>query len=387
MKKKHILALAMTVIMSLSLFGNLMDVRATENNVETGLNVELESSDVSIQEEASKAYDELMNSFPQSRSTGEKLYPDYYGGSYINDKGQLVVYVTDLNNVPLVASAQSEDSVIYMECEYSYNELNDVMNTLNEYKFENSDSEVANNFNRYALLDRENRIEVRLEEFSEESIQEFKDEIIDSDIIVFVEATKSVEDLVNVNPGGQIAGDESYGSMGYRAKKGGKVGIVTAGHVISANENLYLGTGATVIGKCTKSFDGNGSYDAAFCEITNSSYTPTNTLSGTTNTLSTTISEPGVGTFVNKIGYKSGHTYGYIRSTNATIKTTSGATRTNMVEVECYATNGDSGGIFYSYVSSSNIRYTLGVLSAGDGTYTYYSKANTINAQLGTSRY
>ncbi len=103
--------------------------------------------------------------------------------------------------------------------------------------------------------------------------------------------------------------------------------------------------------------------------------------------LSTTISEPGVGTYVNKIGYASGQTGGNITSTNATMTNTSGVTRTNMVEVKCYATNGDSGGIFYSYVSSTNTRYTLGVLSAGDGTYTYYSKANVINSALGTGRY
>lgn len=346
-----------------------------------------ENMDVSVQESAVAAYDELMNSFPQSRATGEKIYPDYYGGSYINENEQLVVYVTDLNFVPLVASAENNDTVIYRVCEYSYNELNNVMDTINEYKFANSDSYIADNFNSYALLDAQNRIEVRLDEYSEEKIQEFKDNVLDSNMIVFVEANGPIEDLVNLNAGCKINDGTYAGSMGYRARRNGVDGIVTAGHVIGAGQTLYYDATNTAIGTCNVSFSGNGTYDAAFCQITNSNYTPTNTLWGTSNTLSTTISEPGVGTFVNKIGYASGHTDGYITSTNATMTNTSGVTRTNMVEVECYATNGDSGGIFYSYVSSTNTRYTLGIVSAGDGTYTYYSKANVINSALGTSRY
>ena len=38
---------------------------------------EPESVDVGVQEEASAAYEELMNSFPQSKSTGDRVYPDY----------------------------------------------------------------------------------------------------------------------------------------------------------------------------------------------------------------------------------------------------------------------------------------------------------------------
>lgn len=91
-------------------------------------------------------------------------------------------------------SADDNNAIIYQECEYSYNELNDTMDTLNEYKFSNLDSDIANNFNSYALLDKENRVEVRLDEFSEEKIQEFKDAVFDSDTIIFVEATQPIEE-------------------------------------------------------------------------------------------------------------------------------------------------------------------------------------------------
>ena len=63
------------------------------------------------------------------------------------------------------------------------------MDTINEYKCANSDSYVADNFNSYALLDAQNRVEVRLDEYSEEKIQEFKDNVLDSDMIVLLRQT------------------------------------------------------------------------------------------------------------------------------------------------------------------------------------------------------
>lgn len=64
---------------------------------------------------------------------------------------------------------------------------------------------------------------------------------------------------------------------------------------------------------------------------------------------------------------------------------------TNLTFVKTTSSNGDSGGIFYSYVSSTNTRYTLGIL-LGDiplngVTGILYSKANQINKAFGTVRY
>lgn len=351
---------------------------------------ELEYTDVGIQESACEAYDEMMNSFPQSRLTGEKIYPNYYGGSYINDSGQLVIYVTDITNTPAVLSDNDSSTVTYQQCDYSYNELNELMDILNSYKLQNPDDSIAQNFNHYALLDAENRIEVSLDDYSAVRIQEFKENVSASDAIIFVEAEVPMEKYA-LNPGGEVSSHlygsyYSVGSIGYRATRNGKKGIVTAGHVIGANKSLYKGVGESVIGTCLVSVEDNASYDAAFCEITDTN-SLSNTLYGTSNVLSTVISEPGVGTVVNKIGASTIHTSGKITSINATITYTNGVTLTNMTEVALYSEHGDSGGIFYSYVSSTNTRYTLGIVTGGNGTITSYSKANEINKGLGTSRY
>ena len=84
--------------------------------------------------------------------------------------------------------------------------------------------------------------------------------------------------------------------------------------------------------------------------------------------MSTTISEPGVGTYVNKIGYASGQTGGNITSTNATMTNTSGVTRTNMVEVKNVMLLMEIVVEFFIHML---VRQTLAIhwvfLSAGDG--------------------
>ena len=48
---------------------------------------------------------------------------------------------------------------------------------------------------------------------------------------------------------------------------------------------------------------------------------------------------------------------------------------------------GDSGGIVYSYIGSTNTRLTLGIHLGRYGNNAIYSKANEINDALNISRY
>lgn len=341
-------------------------------------------NDVSVQENAAVTYERLISSFPSTRSnSGEKLYPDYYGGSYINDNGQLVVYVTDETARPEVLSDNTD--VIYKPCTYSYNELVSVMDDLNDYKFSNSDDSIANNFNEFGLYDSENCVIVKLDELSEERIQEFKEKVSDSDAIEFEQGNGPINTEVNVTAGSAISYSGGSASVGYRVKRGNTVGFVTAGHAANSVGKSIQYNGTT-FATCQVTQQ-RGNADAGFCAITNSSYTPTNTLSGTSNTLSTTISEPGVGTVINKIGRSTGHTSGKILSTNVTATFTSGATISNLTTADYTSAPGDSGCVVYSYISSTNTRLTLGIHTGAGGNTRYFTKANEINRALGTSRY
>lgn len=342
-------------------------------------------ADAGVQENAAAAYDELMASFSTTYSNfGEKVYPDYYGGSYINDDGKLVVYVTDGMRRPAALSDNAD--VIYVPCTYSYNELLSVMDTLNDYKFSHPNDTVANNFNEFGLYDSENRVIVKLDDLSDESVKEFKENVCDSDVIEFEPGSGPAKAEVNVNAGDKISYSGGSASIGYRVKRNGVVGFVTAGHAADS-EGKSIKYNDTAFASCEKS-QRKGNVDAAFCKITNSSYSLTNTLSGTSNTLSTTISEPGVGTVINKIGMTTGHTYGKILSTNVTVTFASGDTISNLTSADYDSGAGDSGGVVYSYIGATGARLTLGIhTGAGDDGTRYYTKANEINAAFGTSRY
>lgn len=371
--KKRLLGLLLSAMMVLS-----CTILATASGGDT--------KDQSVQENAVAAYDEMLDSFGRTYSdTEEIVYPDSYGGAYINESGKLVVYLTDDSARP--AALSGYDDVIYQLCDYSYNDLLSVMDELNQYKFSRANEEVSQNFNEFALYDSENRVVVKLDDFSDESIQEFRENVCDSDAIVFEQGYGPVDTEVNVNAGSEISFSGGRASLGYRVKRNGVVGFVTAGHAADSVGKVIRYNG-TAFASCRATRQG-GSADAAFCAITNSNYSPTNTLFGTSNVLSTTISRPGVGTIINKIGMATGHTSGRVQSTNATATFTSGATITNLTTADYRSAPGDSGCVVYSYIGSTNARLTLGIHTGAsrNGVTRYYTKADEVNAALGTYRY
>lgn len=351
----------------------------------------------SIEEEgsvqnSSLLYDKLIGSFHlspvlKSEGTDNIEYPEYYGGAYIDGNDKLVIYITEdakTNLKSLLANTIKSQDFIIQKAKYSYNTLNGIMDKVNEFKINNPDSPVSDNFLCYYLSDSDNEIVVELQRFDENSIRTFKQDVCNSDAIRFVQANGIPYDIADVNPGNLITNGSIRGSVGYRAKLSGKEGIVTAGHVIALNS--YLEFKSMTFAKCTKR-QYSGNVDASFCEIlTPPGYTPTNTLvvNGVSSTLSTAISEPGVGTTINKIGQKTGHSSGKVLNTNASL-TVNGITITNLTSASFTADNGDSGGIVYSVAGS--VRYTLGILKGMDSKAVYYCKANRVNAALGTIRY
>ena len=334
-------------------------------------------------------YQKMLDSFLKTRS-GDIIYPEYYGGAYIDDEGDLIVYT----KYPAIAEfnlANATSGSIDFEikaAEYSYNELNDMMDLLNDFKEKNNNSKTARNFNTYWLSDSTNEIVVALEDMSPNRIMQFRKQVVDSPMITFQQAEPAYL-TTNIHPGAEvvrtISPSGNGSSVGYRAKRNGVNGYVTAAHAVSLNDSMLL-KGGRIHGKVT-AWRYSGSVDAAFVR-TDSGFTPTNSLrlSSGTNTLSTTLSQPGVGTVINKLGRTTGHSSGKIVSTN-TSYTYNGRTITNLTSANLNVNNGDSGGIVYSFISSSNTRHTLGILHAKNGARAFYVKANQINSALGLTRY
>jgi streptogrisin B len=343
-------------------------------------------SDMGVQQAAFNAYEMLIDLFTASRVTEDRLYSDYYGGSFITADGKLRIYVTASDSAAMDFFAPlPTDTVEYMECLYSYNELKDIMNILNKYKLANPDNTVAKNFNQFGLFDTDNRVIVFLDNLSDEAIQSFKATVYDSDAIVFKQSVGAMVEEISINPGAEITDVNGIASVGFRAKRRGVNGFITAAH-FALNIGEAINCNGTDMAICVAR-QREGSVDAAFCEITNSGYAPTNTLNGTDSTLSTEISEPGAGSIVNKIGRTTGHTYGTIISTDYTALYSDGTVLTNLTQASYGSEPGDSGGIVYLYFRSKEERLTLGIHTSSNGTYACYTKANEINSALETSRY
>jgi len=217
-------------------------------------------------------------------------------------------------------------------------------------------------------------------------INEFKEFVCDSEAIEFEQAMDLPEEATKVSPGVKISTSGYNCSFGYKVKRNGVVGFVTAAHA-ATSVGASVSYNGSVFATCTARRL-SGSVDAAFCAKTDKNFKFNNKLAITGKTLSTKISEPGVGTMINKIGITTGHTWGKIISTNASC-TYSGITFTNLTSVNMSCYKGDSGGPVYSYISSTNTRPTLGIIAAfsNGGSVSYYVKANQINKALGTVRY
>lgn len=307
-----------------------------------------------------------------------ELY-NVYGGAYIDENGNLIVLITQIKDEFANAIYSVDDRIIIKECEYSYQELTEIMNIINDYK--NIKDIFSDEFDHYMLVDADNRIVVYLKNCNESNIQEFKKRILDSDAIMFKQSIDDGTEEATIKAGAKISSSSGSASVGYRVKLNGVTGIVTAAHFVTNGDNVsYSGN---TIGTCTVSVY-SGSVDAAFVEVTGE--TLSNTIDGGSTVLSTTISEPGSGTVINKRGFKTYSTSGTVYSTNASW-TINGVNFTNLTAATYDSDNGDSGGVVYSYISSTGTRLTLGIHKGRHNGYAHYVKANAINSALGTTRY
>lgn len=365
----------------------------------------------SVQEDGMTAYENLMKFFETTPiSDQEQKYPDYYGGSYIDENGNLVVYVTDETAEQTIAVLAESlgNSTVYKECNYSFNELHSIMDTINNFMRNPTNKALATNIRQFCILDAQNIVEVKIRDISDEQIELFKKEIVDSDAIVFkkIKAEASTQlppqdtaennlaettrASVSVNPGSKIMSyllGDSYATAGYRVKDSvGNVGFVTAGHYPQFTGFGIITESKTDLGTCSILLYGN-EQDSAFIKVY-PEVTPTNTLNGTSNTLSTIISEPGAGTTINKNGAKTGATSGSIVSTSWSGYIDS-YYYSDVVKASYNCDRGDSGAPVYSYVSSTGTRYTVGMhigKNYDDGSGLYL-KANQIARDMNVTRY
>ena len=146
----------------------------------------------------------LMALFPKNES-GEPVYPDFIGGIYYNDDGNMVVQlVTDAqtNDVELrtaVDNLIAERNIIVEYVEFSHNEISATMDTLATITNERPD--IFDCIDSIAEDTLNNRVEIRMRDCNEEEIAWFRENVFDSPILSFVQSPGLYEDYISANEG------------------------------------------------------------------------------------------------------------------------------------------------------------------------------------------
>ena len=348
----------------------------------------------------------LMSYFARNR-LGERMYPDFYGGVYYNEDGNMVLLIveeatsTDTTQYNLVRNFTAAEDIIIEYVEFSYIEINAVMDTLDAMFFSNDRPEAFDNVTSHALDTKNNTIEVRLLVYNEDEITRFRETVLDSPVISFVESDGFGEFLTTIRPGHGISNtctSSNNLSVGYRARvtRTGAEGFVTAAHTF-ATVNTVTGVVSITPGNVFR--DGNtigrvnenraqfaGDVDAIFV-YTRSDVNVLNTTPSGLQVRTAIQTDVRQGDQVGKHGMTTGWTTGRIVNTTASFS--AGVSLVRLVEVENIGVGmHDSGGIVV-WLARQGVS---GPFGAGDtaGIVTgrqangrmVFTRANKINYQL-----
>lgn len=335
-----------------------------------------------------------MDSFPKNKK-GENIYPDYYGGIYINDNDDLVLQIIK-KNIPDEASLEynkykeilsiNKDIII----EYVNNSYNDLENEIAKIAVNIDNTDVISYY--IDILNNNIVIEV---ETSIEKLQNIKNNISNSKLITFKNGEKNVAYL---SPGEKITLTnltDGGCAWGYRARKGTQFGMITAAHCYDLDEfssPITLNNFGKIV-----NWKKSGSVDATFIVPNNPSYlyntlykTP---LGSSELSLSTTVTNNYyIGQFVGQSSYKSGWQTGTLKIVNAAVNVGyPNRPSVNYVQIgvtDVYGQPGDSGGIIFSGTASNPT--TMGIVLGGPytgGHETKFIYASNINKEFGLARY
>ena len=322
----------------------------------------------------------LMALFPKNES-GEPVYPDFIGGIYYNDDGNMVVQmVTDAqpDDTELLAAVEDfieERDIIVENVEFSHSEIKATMDTLETLYFADDRPDAFDNVESIAEDTLNNRVEIRMLVYNEEEIARFKETALNSPMIGFVQSSGPNVDYITPIHYFE-GGTNNYmgGSVGYRAKLNGVEGFVTHGHGITNGQKVVINGhtyGTVVKQQCS------GTVDAAFVQTT-SRGKPMNDHTGgkVTTTVRSTFKR---GDAICKAGRASSYTVGEVTNPSVIRSGISG-----LVETDCWAQPGDSGGLV---IGENNT--TAGIVKGGPsgGGNMYFCRTDAINAKWGLVRY
>lgn len=335
------------------------------------------------QHEAVEAFNKLQETFSgkERRSNGTTEYPEYYGGCYIDENANLVVYIAGDSIISRARIANTlGENIITKYCKYSFQELTNVMEQIGAFVRANPSSPVSQNIAVVSIMDKENNIVVKLLDCNEQKIAEFKELVINSSAVSFKETVTRVTPYASVaTPGIKILSYGGGGSLGYRVTRSGQVGYISSAHGVSLYN--YIALDGNQFGYCTMR-QYSGPIDASFSEDRfTADYSPI--INGTSTRLSTSVQDPIV---IYKSADATGVTSGWVTSSNSQYTTTDGVYLSDIAGTNLIADRGDSGGIVYCDVYGGQASVS-GIIQGGTWGNTYVVKAPNINRAFGCMPY
>src|SRR5690606_8734344 len=366
--------------------GNFSDVG---NNIESTFSEEFMQN----QEQALSQYRQLLDSFddaPLKASSGkgkrtrtDKVYPESYGGAYIDDNGKLVICITDSSaNVHTYRYYADNGTASLKGVQYSVNTLKGVMDRMNAHVKEHPEGLIAQNMDFFAIDERTNRIVFDVKQLDKGYEQQFRNLIADASCVGFKDELDGFEDLAwnTLNSGDQLqswSSSETF-SLGIRAKLGDEDGFITTGHVAWGEED-YVKYDGNWFAKLVK-HQNSGSVDAAFCEITDSNYEISSAAGGS-------IASEQVNGQVVGYGYVNSPISGKIIDTDASVEV-DGVTFQNVTFFELQSgsalSQGDSGGGVFS---NNGVLGVIKGRASNNHSIGIYSKATEIESAFGVEIY
>ncbi len=334
------------------------------------------------------SYSCLWNSFERN-SDSEPVYPDNYGGAYI-DRGLLHVYLTENTNAAqshYVNICAGNSAIIFVQAQYSLNYLESLRETARKYidEYNTSGFGVDEKANRFVIFvappksASEYASTTSSKSYDTDTTIKELNNLINNPAVKF-EVMDYPETCTNLYGGDTLNGDFTLGICG---TYNGNPAILTAGHcVANPNGNGNLAISDITYGKTTTTFanvqeceyKNGGLGDYAIATISSGSMSTTNKVHISSNTYESIkgtaySGATPAGTTIYSYGKTSGYATSTVYQTNLTViyenKTYGYEVEVNGL-VKCLVTTGsiaagDSG--WPTYIKDSGTNKLVGVIS------------------------
>src|SRR5690606_31666106 len=318
------------------------------------------------------------------RTRTDKVYPESYGGAYIDDNGKLVICITDSSaNVHTYRYYADNGTASLKGVQYSVNTLKGVMDRMNAHVKEHPEGLIAQNMDFFAIDERNNRIIMDVKQLNKSYEEQFRSVITDASCVVLQDEGGALENTAQYTLGRGEMLEVLHGiylrsfSLGIRAKLDGEDGFITTGHIPWQEDDDVMYAGNT-FAKFVK-YKAEGSVDAAFCEIINDNYEIDGSAGGT-------IGTDGLQGQVVAYGSLLGGAEGRIENVSASASFPDGDyTNLTRFRLNNAATisEGDSGGGVFS--SSGDVHGVIKGRDTNNHSVGFYSKASEIASALGVT--